>query len=59
MTILPIPSILDEFSNVETIPASETNEVGYGFHQYDVMILDDVQDRLIQNVESELDSRQC
>ena len=44
LTIPAIASILDEFPKVETIPASQTNEVGDGFHQYDVMILDDVQD---------------
>ena len=53
--IFAIPSILEEPPNEETIPAFDINEIGDGFHQYDDMILDDVQDRLFRNVESEAD----
>ena len=53
--IFAIPSVLEEFPNEETIPAFDIVEHGNGFHQYDDMILDDVQDRLFRNVESELD----
>ena len=55
MGIFAIPSVLDELPNEETIPAFDIVEHGNGFHQYDDMIVDDVQDRLFRNVESELD----
>ena len=55
MGIFAIPSVLDELPNEETIPAFDIVEHGNGFHQYDDMILDDVQDRLFRNVETELD----
>ena len=54
--ILAIPSSLDEFPKMETIPASDIiKEVGDGFHQYGDMILNDVQNRLFRNDFSELD----
>ena len=46
--ILAIPKI-------ETISTYDINEIGDGFHQYDDMILDDLQERLFRNVESELE----
>ena len=49
--ILAIPSGLDDSPH----PAFDIKEIGDGFHQYDDMILDDVQDRLFRNVDSELD----
>lgn len=49
--VLAIPSSLDGSSN----PAFDIKEISEGFHQYDDMILDDVQDRLFRNVDSELD----
>ena len=49
--ILAIPSGLDDSPN----PAFDIKEIGDGFHQYDDMILDDIQDRLFRNVDSELD----
>ena len=42
---LAIPSILDDAKDA----------FGDGFHRYDDMILDDVQDRLLQNKDTELD----
>ena len=36
-------------------PPFDINKIGEGFHQYDDMILDDIQDRLFRNVDSELD----
>ena len=54
--ILAIPSSLDEFPKMETIPASDIiKEVGDGFHQYGDMILNDVQNWLFRNDFSELD----
>ena len=46
--ILAIPKI-------ETISTYDINEIGDGFHQYDDMILDDLQERLFRNVDSELE----
>ena len=53
--ILATPSVLEEPPNVETAPAFDIDDIGDGFHLYGDMILDDVQDRLFRNVESELD----
>ena len=53
--IFAIPSVLEEFPNEETISAFGIDEIEDGFHLYDDMILDDVQDRLFRNVDSELD----
>ena len=49
--ILAIPSGLDDSPNSDF----DIDEIGDGFQQYDDMILDDVQDRLFRNVDSELD----